>query len=361
MKFDFITDDSFREILERDFQELGSCIETKSAKSALILSGSIIEAVLTDYFITFPKDGITKKKVLGMDLYPLIELAAEEKLISQSTKELSTVIKNYRNLIHPGREIRKSVSFDFDTAVVAKSLLNIILKEIKENYLSNIGYTAKDVLAKLSNDALSQPIFEILLNKIHKTEKVKLYNELIENQLDTTGFVLEIDDPKKYIRILKSHVDRAVVEVQLRKIIHKIETGNKWEILTYYRLLYEDIGFLKPNEIELILLYVLNTLNDATKNVEKLEEYDGMKLFSTFGTQLTTDGLKTEFLNLICSLVKRHQTNKDYVYFYAYDHLVNSVSADRKQKIKDYVVANVSVNAHTKFYKGYNDGDFLPF
>ena len=122
---------------------------------------------------------ITSYSIHYTKLYDdLIDLAKEAKLISQSTKDLSSVIKNYRNLIHPGREIRKSETFDFDTAVVAKSLLNIIVKEIRENYLNNLGYSAKDLISKLQNDALSQTIFEKLLTKVHKSEKSKLFTTL---------------------------------------------------------------------------------------------------------------------------------------------------------------------------------------
>jgi hypothetical protein len=360
MTFDFINDEKFREILERDFEELNKCLEIKSSKSVLILSGSIIETILTDYFVNFPVDGFSEKKVLGMDLFPLIELAKEHGLISQSTKELSTVIKNYRNLIHPGREIRKNERFDFDTAVVAKSLLNIILKEIRENYLNNIGYSATDIISKLETDALSQPIFEKILQKVHKTEKNKLYVSLIEYDLDDLPFGKNLENPKKYIRILKPQIDREIIEKQLHKLIHKIETGKKWEVLLCYSLLHEEINYLKPDEIELILLYVLNAFKEYSNKMDSIDTYVSQKLFSTFGTHLSTDSLNQEFLNLICVLVKNYSKN-DYVYYSAYDQLVNSVTAEKKEKIKEYVLENVSSYYHEKFYTGYDDGNFLPF
>lgn len=360
MTFDFINDDKFREILERDFEELNKCLETKSSKSVLILAGSIIETILTDYYINFPIDGLTEKKVLSMDLYPLIELAKEKGLISQSTKELSTVIKNYRNLIHPGREIRKSEKFDFDTAVVAKSLMNIILKEIRENYLNNIGYSASDIILKLETDALSQPIFEKILQKVHKTEKNKLYISLVEYDLQSQQLGNNLENPKKYIRILKPQIDREIVEKQLHKLIHKIETGNKWEVLLYYSLLNEEINYLKPDEIELILLYVLNAFKEYSETKGFIDSYVNQNLFSTFGNHLITDSLKREFLNLICSLVQNHLKD-EYVYYSAYDQLVNSVTAEKKVKIKEYVIENVNLYYQEKFYKGYDDGNFLPF
>ena len=143
MDFDFISDEDFRKILKRDFEELSRLVEIKASKSILILSGSIIEAVLSDYFFSFPPNNITQEKVLKMDLYNLIDLARENNIIKKSTKELSTVIKNYRNLIHPGREIRKKETFDNNTAIISYRLLKLLLKEIRTNYLTNIVIPTK--------------------------------------------------------------------------------------------------------------------------------------------------------------------------------------------------------------------------
>lgn len=361
MTFDFINDSKFREILERDYKELDKCLETKSSKSVLILAGSIIESILADYFINFPIDGYEQNKILSLDLFKLIELAKEKGLISQKTKDLSTVIKNYRNLIHPGREIRKGEKFDFDTAVVAKSLLNIVVKEIRENYLNNIGYSSSDIIAKLEVDALSQPIFEKILLKVHKNEKNKLYIALIEYDLiDKEPYENIIENPKKYIRILKPQVDRDIIVSQLHKLIHKIETGNKWEVLYYYSTLYEEINYLKLEDIELILLYLLNAFIEYSNN-NSIDLYVKQKLFSTFGNYLTSDSLKQEFLNLIISLVKNYSKD-EYTYLTAYEQLINSVTAEKRFKIKEYILKNVSLYYHNKFFEAYNDGYYgVPF
>jgi hypothetical protein len=361
MDFDFITDEKFRNILTRDFEELNKCLEAKASKSVLILAGSIIESILTDYFTNFPPSGLNPKKVLNMDLAPLIDLANEHKLISQSTKDLSTVIKNYRNLIHPGREIRKNERFDFDSAVVAKSLLNIVLKEIKENYLNNLGYKASDIISKLENDALSQQIFEKIITKLHKSEKIKLYNLLVKYDLKETNYPTQLTAPKKYIRILKSHVDREVVVAQLMRLVNKIETGEKWEVMTYIYLLYDDLNFLDTNNIELILLYVMNVLTEGTKKEQETENYVNKRLFSIFGTHLITEDLKKEFLTLACSIVNNHTTKKNYIYFVAYDQLINSIGTDKKEKVKEFIIKNTSTSSSDKFYKGYSNGDYLPF
>jgi hypothetical protein len=360
MKFDFITDEKFRNILERDFEELTKCLESEAAKSVLILSGSIIEAILTDYFSNFLPEGLTKKKILGYDLYKLIEMSRENNLISQSTKDLSTVLKNYRNLIHPGREIRKSESFDLDTALVARSLLNIIVKEIRENYLSNIGYGASDLVAKLESDAISQAIFEKLLLKVHKSEKNKLFSVLIENELDVTPFSKNISTPRKYINILKSQVDRETIDCQLNKLILKIETGERWEVIAYYGLLHQEINSCQEDDLELVLLYILNAFSESANNQDAIKGYYRLNLFSTFGAYLKTETIKIEFLKLICSIVKNYEKD-NYTYCTAYDQLLNSVASDKKEKIIEYVKSNVSSYAYEPFYVLYDSGDFLPF
>jgi len=360
MTFDFISDQKFRDILERDFEELNICAKNNCVKSVLILSGSIIEAILADYFINFSTDGVNEKKILSMDLYSLIEKANNANLINQSTKELSTVIKNYRNLIHPGREIRKNESFDKDTGDVAKSVLNIIVKQVRENYLNNIGYTATDLISKLESDELSQPIFEKILSKVHKSEKHKLYNLLVEYDFGPNSFEKDIVDTNKYIRILKPQIDREVIENLLRKMIKKIETGENWEVLSYYKVLYEEIKYLTPDEIEFIFLYILNTFIENSNNPDKIEYYTNNNLFASFGMYLKSEAVKKEFFKFICRLVENH-TKKDFIYYAAYDQLVNSISQDKKEKIKSYVKDNVSSYYSEKFYIGYNDGNYLPF
>jgi len=360
MDFDFITDDKFRTILIRDFEELNKCLDAKASKSVLILSGSIIESILTDYFSNFPPAGLNPKKVLNMELVALINLAFENKLISQSTKDLSTVIKNFRNLIHPGREIRKNEKFDFDSAIVAKSLLNIVLKEIKENYITNIGHTAIDIISKLENDSISQPIFDKIISKIHKSEKVKLYNLLVEYNLEEKTYPTKLTDPKKYISILKSQVDREIVLHQLMKLVNKIEIGEKWEVMTYFYLLYDELKYLDDNNIEFILLYVLNVMAESTRDEQEIGYYVDQRLFSIFGAYLIKEEILKEFISLLSNIVNRH-TKNEYVYFAAYDQLINSVDTDIKEKIKEFIIKTTSSYTSNKFYSGYNDGDYLPF
>jgi hypothetical protein len=360
MTFDYITDEKLRNILTRDFDELTKCIEIKASKSVLILSGSIVESVLVEFFTNFPPTGVDAKKILRSELAELLDLAFEHKLISQPTKELSTVIKNYRNLIHPGREIRKEAKFDYDTALVAKSLLNIILKEVKENYLNKIGYTATEIISKLEHDSITQPVFEKILTKIHKNEKEKLYNFLIEYDLSGIPYESQLSNPKKYINIIKTQIDREIVIKQLNKLVKKVETGEKNEVMAFFHLMHDDLDLIDEGNIELIIIYVLNVLTEASKNEDMTAFYYSKSLYSIFGKYLITEPIKKEFLNLMCHIVENF-SKKDYIYFGAYDQLINSTPTDNREKIKEYVLLNTHSYYSDNFFKGYNDGDYFAF
>lgn len=131
MNFDFISDNNFKELLTRDYLELKKCIEHKCIKSTLVLSGSIIEAILTEYFLQFPPTGKTESQIMNSTLNDLLSWAISENVISSKEKDLAGVVKDYRNLIHPGREIRKGEKFSEETANISVSVLKIIVESVK--------------------------------------------------------------------------------------------------------------------------------------------------------------------------------------------------------------------------------------
>ncbi|PZV05403.1 MAG: hypothetical protein DCF22_24710 [Leptolyngbya sp.] len=150
--FSFISDDALQAMIERDKEELDNSLKSGLWKATLLLAGSIIEAILVDYFLNFPpnedvlsvfEEAAFKRykgrKVEELDLVALIKLAVKDNLIAEENSQLSTVIKNYRNLIHPGRELRKKEKVNEHTATVAKSLVEIVISEIRQNYAANLG------------------------------------------------------------------------------------------------------------------------------------------------------------------------------------------------------------------------------
>ena len=131
-----INDSELKDLLVSDLEECAICIATKQNKSAIILCGSIVEAVLMDTLLNRNIKKYTiknkSKNIKDMSLNELLEVANSEKIISKITYNLSHVIKDYRNIIHPSNSIRNSFKISDERVMVIWN----ILKEILESLLN---------------------------------------------------------------------------------------------------------------------------------------------------------------------------------------------------------------------------------
>ncbi|MBK7871744.1 MAG: DUF4145 domain-containing protein [Saprospiraceae bacterium] len=87
----------YREILLRDYSELRKCFENNLYKSTIVLSGSILEAVLIEYYVSTGNSEKEANEVTKLKLFQLIDKAANDNLISERAKNLSSVVRDYRN------------------------------------------------------------------------------------------------------------------------------------------------------------------------------------------------------------------------------------------------------------------------
>src|SRR4051794_31700612 len=83
------------------------------------------------------------------NLSQLIDELAKSGVITSKTKELSSVIRHFRNLIHPGRMMRLDERVDGESATIAASLVNIIVDELSRAFSKAYGLTADQLIEKL--------------------------------------------------------------------------------------------------------------------------------------------------------------------------------------------------------------------
>lgn len=214
--FDFITDEAFRTVLEADLKEMEQCFESKAWKAVHVLAGSIIEAVLIDYLIA---EGHEKREnALKMGLGEAVKLAAERDIISEKAASLSSVLKEYRNLVHPGRSIRMRETTSAASARIAESLVKMILTEIEGRKRSNYGYTAEQIVSKIEQDSSAEAILKRLLQELDPRERERfLLNVVPERYMRTRK---EPDGYERMLRMLpvlfRTAYDQANSQLQVR-------------------------------------------------------------------------------------------------------------------------------------------------
>lgn len=348
MNFDFIYDKNFRELLIRDYQELKNCIESKSIKSVLVLSGSIIEAVLTEYFLQFPPNRKTENQILSSTLNNLIEWAVQEGVISEKEKNLAGVVKDYRNLIHPGREIRKGEKFDFDSAKISESVLNIIVDSVKTVYLEKYGYSADEVFEKLKQDWHFQSIFDKVILKLNQNERTRLLGYLVDfDKWEKSKWecfmqegpieehpIYDLEDVKPFILKLKPLVSNDLIKSNLTKMIKEIETGESINAYSLFHLFHENLDLLTDDEQELVVIYMLNiytTVLDENRNVI------ADKTYSTIGKYIKTDNAKKALKEFVefCAVHFHHKKIKSEMDLL--EQVFNSLSANVKTEAETYL------------------------
>jgi hypothetical protein len=102
------------------------------------------------------------------------ELQSAEGILSDKAADLSSVIRGYRNLIHPGRVLRLGETVDEEGARIAEALVSLIVREIGTQHAEVYGPTAEQLLAKFESDASVLAISDHLLRDTKQGEIERL-------------------------------------------------------------------------------------------------------------------------------------------------------------------------------------------
>lgn len=174
--FNFITIPELRQCLESDYKELQACLKAEAWKAVHVLAGSIVEAVLID---ALSGTGVNQATLDSMDLAPLIGIAKEKGILDGEAVDLSTVIRKYRNLIHPGRVKRLEKSVDNSGAVIAAQVVEIITTQVAQKKQQTYGYTAEQLLERLRGGSSALPLVALLLKDTPKAEVARFLIDVL--------------------------------------------------------------------------------------------------------------------------------------------------------------------------------------
>jgi hypothetical protein len=130
-----------RAVIERDYAELSRIRD--GVKSRMILAGGLIEALLLDALkeveplalaaSTAPKD--RTKTVRPLDEWALgsmLDVAVELKIIDVAAQKFGHGVRDYRNLVHPGLEIRSAQKVAVAEADIAEKVLGLIIRDLDD-------------------------------------------------------------------------------------------------------------------------------------------------------------------------------------------------------------------------------------
>ena len=129
-----IADPDLREIIQRDLLECAIAVVASQDKLATIMCGSIVEALLMQRivergFSKYDISAISKSKkassypVPEMGLNELLYVADKENILNKNSYHLGHYIRDYRNIVHPAKEIRMKENVSHENVTTMWSVL----------------------------------------------------------------------------------------------------------------------------------------------------------------------------------------------------------------------------------------------
>jgi len=136
---EFIEDPELRDGLRLDLSILEQLMYAEHWKPAMVMGGSISEALLLDALLKSDalslRSAVQQEKNLPADprewhLPPMGRVAQRLGIISDYCLKLVLMAQDHRNLIHPGKEIRTQQKVSRSTALVSQAALHRVIEEL---------------------------------------------------------------------------------------------------------------------------------------------------------------------------------------------------------------------------------------
>jgi hypothetical protein len=294
LNLEFVRDDNLRLILERDWAEIGACFEAGSYKAVLVLAGSVIEAILVDHLLASPPvspNAPSAAQIVKMELGPLILLAHQEQIVSSETRDLTTVLRDFRNLIHPGRELRLKAKIDPDRAAMARSLVRIVVDDLRVAYAKIKGFTASGVIEAIIRDPAKAHLAEYFVEKTNAQEREKLLRAIPSRAEETAVGQPALSALITVHRSAKAAVPSSVLQAEVAKGEAALKEGQR--PLLHFLLFYRDeLHLMDEKDRAAIVRYFISNIMtptvvqaafDAGLDLKFIGRYMNAELIALFG------------------------------------------------------------------------------
>ncbi len=340
LNFDFISEEDFRISLENDYKELNDAMQVGAWKAVHVLAGSIIEAVLVDYLFAI---GYHQEDPLRVSLERAITICRQEGILSEKTEHIAHAIQSYRNLIHPGRSIRLGETADEGGAKIAQGLVDMVVSQVAANKQRKFGYTAEQIVKKISNDSSTVAILGHLLTQVTEREKERLLIANIPEAYVQVWSEPQWDEEEKprgstlnslsaCFRAVYKNAAEATKKKAAERTIKIIKEEDEETARVYLTKFFRgtDLQYLSSEEVRLLKEYLLSILKKRP-DASLLRALEGIGPFLGSGDIRRLMNTLVPRLFNKSSLIERDEVEK----FLSSEY--SNMPAVVKHKLEDYL------------------------
>lgn len=133
-----------RDILTRRWNECAKCVKADAHLAAIVMMGGLLEALFVaranqmpdktplTSAANAPKDKVTGKTTNYQDwmLDSYIKVGSELKWITESAKDVADKLKEYRNFIHPAKELRYGVTLALNDSSIFWQVTKALTRQL---------------------------------------------------------------------------------------------------------------------------------------------------------------------------------------------------------------------------------------
>lgn len=133
-----------RDILTRRWNECAKCVKADAHLAAIVMMGGLLEALFVarankmadksplTSALSAPKDKVSGKTINYQDwmLDSYIKVGFELKWITESAKDVADRIKEYRNFVHPAKELRYGVTLSLNDSTMFWQVTKALTRQL---------------------------------------------------------------------------------------------------------------------------------------------------------------------------------------------------------------------------------------